>query len=578
MIVTFKRKRNIFDVASTHREKLLAGEQATVQRMVRLYSSTGRAIRAKTQDIEKLIKDANKRGLEVNGDWLRRQSRYREIADQVSEELARFQAVAARETSDAVRQTAKLGAAQGASLIDTLRLDHGVVRLPTEAIEKIAGFAAPGSPLRDLFRDMGDGAMRQGESKLVEGIALGINPRVVGQQMADAIDSLSRGRAITIARNESIRAYTSVKQELYAANSDVIEGSMIVSAKDARTCLMCLGQDGKILAHGESYHRHVGCRCDLVPWTSLVEFPERESGADWFDSLSDEEQLAILGKGRADLYRQGVPLSALYEQTQDKVWGPGLSITPIAKVDKTAVRQPRVKPGKFISVSSKFSKSMVERAEQAAADIQAYHGVAAAKLPAIEAKPYVPRSQGEQGFFLGHGEDYQGFHGPVIAVSTRSVHAEITVMHEFAHYLDFERSVNLSGVVNSRLREFTMGDSRMGKDELDAIQGFLEAAASTDEIRRLSEALFTGMLRARDDNYVVNHFLKRHIEYLVDPAEIWARAYSQAVATAKGGKYLKELAKHLTMLAGDGLGQWTESEFKKLLPAIKTLLKVWGHK
>lgn len=99
-----------------------------------------------------------------------------------------------------------------------------------------------------------------------------------------------------------------------AANSELLRGYEWVAKLDARTTLVCAGRDGEIypLGGGPVPPAHYGCRSQIVP-ALLPEFnradltgapPEQTYGA-WLKGQSASFQDEVLGKQRADLFRDG---------------------------------------------------------------------------------------------------------------------------------------------------------------------------------------------------------------------------------------------------------------------------------
>lgn len=137
--------------------------------------------------------------------------------------------------------------------------------------------------------------------------------------------------------------------ETYRANDDVIKGMQQQSTLDTRTSDICIAYDGAAwdldgnpingttLPFNGGPPRHFNCRSILVPiiksWEELgsaVEVPEFESEVrasmdgevpastsfqDWFESRSESQQNEILGRGRAELFREGkITLQELLDQ------------------------------------------------------------------------------------------------------------------------------------------------------------------------------------------------------------------------------------------------------------------------
>ena len=89
---------------------------------------------------------------------------------------------------------------------------------------------------------------------------------------------------------------------------------------------------GTALKATEYLEGHVNCRCTLVPrprsYADILGDPSLpdnrppiESGASLFAKLPPSQQLRILGPGKYELYRQGVPLEAFAQRVSSAEWG-----------------------------------------------------------------------------------------------------------------------------------------------------------------------------------------------------------------------------------------------------------------
>ncbi|WP_439259496.1 minor capsid protein [Lonepinella sp. BR2930] len=147
----------------------------------------------------------------------------------------------------------------------------------------------------------------------------------------------SKRWAETLVRTAVMKVHDQAQQALRDENLDIIKGEQHISTLDTRTSEVCRVRDGKswdlnkkpIGDHDLPYQRppiHPGCRSTLrlitKSWQELgidaEEIPESTKASmdgqvkeslnyeDWLKGKSPEEQDAVLGKGKADLWRRGV--------------------------------------------------------------------------------------------------------------------------------------------------------------------------------------------------------------------------------------------------------------------------------
>lgn len=350
MRFTLFSRKSIDQVMDDFRSKLLKSESDSVRRLLRIYEPIERSLFERWLGISRLIAASPGIDTETRMAWLKEQERYKDFLIQVQTQIEAYAALAYAETEAHIKNQAAKGAKDAEKIMNVevrgLRARPGLVpesfrTLNTAAIEEIAGSFAPGSPLRSLFNEFGPNATRKAEEIIAAGIAEGINPRQIGKTLSLNIKELSRDRAVTISRNESMRAYTTATKRTYEVNSDVIQRSRIVSALDTRTCMLCWARHGTILEHGEPLHRHVGCRCMIAPVTLYS--PKWATGEQEFMMLSDADQKKILGDARYKMFKDGrIGFDDLYVLRRDKTWGPTLGQKNITNLPK---REPgSVKP------------------------------------------------------------------------------------------------------------------------------------------------------------------------------------------------------------------------------------------
>jgi SPP1 gp7 family putative phage head morphogenesis protein len=206
--------------------------------------------------------------------------------------------------------------------------------LPTDAFENIVGMAGNGSPLASVLAEAAGAFVSEIRAELVSGVAQGINPQEVAARMV-ALSGGNRARLETICRTEMIRASREASRRTYAANSDIIDGYIRLSAADTRTCAACWALHGKLYPVDERMPLHPNCRCALVP--HLKEGGVQvEEGASLFARLGEEQQKEILGPGRFDLWQSGASLSDFITLSNSPEWGPTVSVSPIAAASARA--------------------------------------------------------------------------------------------------------------------------------------------------------------------------------------------------------------------------------------------------
>lgn len=326
-----------------YRAQLLAREAQAEQALQHAYGHTLAAIQPKLDALYQEIHQKQTNGEEVPLSWLYEQRRLATIQQIVTNQINHFAALAQTTAGHLQRQGVSLGQASAQDQLDAT-VPAGVAwsfGVPSHAaLVNLVGATQAGSPLADLFTGFGEEAASNVGKALISGLMNGDNPRTVAAQVQQALD-VPRWRALTIARNEMLRAYKSAAVTNYQANSDVVGQWRWQADKSPRTCAACLAMDGSLHDLSETLDSHVQCRCAPVPvtksWADILgplgidtsDIPDAsivnsdyETGAQWLDSQDEATQRAILGNAKYDAYTNGdITLSDLVGTKSDPNWG-----------------------------------------------------------------------------------------------------------------------------------------------------------------------------------------------------------------------------------------------------------------
>lgn len=326
----------VIEAAERFREQLLRGERAQARRYVEAYSQIVRGLQGQ---IEALA--AELALMEEPTAWkVARLRRWLDLRGQIAREIGRFGAFVDTDLQTLVGQQVALGL-QHAEQLTLAGLPEELAaairtqwnRLPAEAVLRLMGFLAPGSPLHDaLVVQLGEAVADQVGRALLRGVALGWNPRKIASWMAR---ELGQGLtwALRTARTAQLWAYREASRASYVANSDIVEG-WIWHAKlgDGRTCMSCIAMHGTVHKPDEVLNDHHNGRCAMVPLTVSWETlglrglpdtrPTVQAGRDWFEGLSAAEQQRYMGPAMWRAWQEGkVNWDDLSKEHEDAVYG-----------------------------------------------------------------------------------------------------------------------------------------------------------------------------------------------------------------------------------------------------------------
>lgn len=351
-------RAEIIEAAARFRAQLVAGNNAALREMIRIYGITYQRLYERWRFVTDQIQRLRERGLTPSLGLLQSEARYNDLLQQTQDELNRFSMQAA----EIVRQQQEFGIqsarqdAQAMTMISLgprprrVRYQVKWNRIHTVAVENMVGFLAGGSPLAYKFAGMSEDVVTGIRSTLAFGMAAGQNPR----HIARSIRSLFTGHlsnVLTVCRTECIRVYRLASHENYAANSHIVRGWIWCCARNARTCAACWGMDGSFHTLNETLNDHPNGRCVAIPVTRS--WSELESGVDtgsmsiapwnpetYFRGLSEEEQQKILGPRKYEMWTAGkIKLADIPSITRSHVWGDGVRIGTISEIMDRASRR-----------------------------------------------------------------------------------------------------------------------------------------------------------------------------------------------------------------------------------------------
>lgn len=319
-------------VVQQHRAALLAREQATMQAAAARWLGVETALNAQ---VDALALELANTGTPTWGQLIRSR-RYAALRQQVAAELDKYAGYMDDTITRGQRNMAVMALEHSARAIDAVATQAGIVapfdRISIAAVEDMIGLAGDGTPLRAILDDAAAGAGDALGQQLVNGIALGKNPITVARQAMRLGLGASFTRMQAISRTEQLRAYRTSSLAQYEA-SRVVVAYKRLSARDRRTCPACLFADGQQYPIEYGFDEHVQGRCTMIPVLANVPPVRFEDGQSWFRSQPEATQLAILGRGRYDLWRRGeATLDDMVSRDWSDTWGGSLRATSVGRL------------------------------------------------------------------------------------------------------------------------------------------------------------------------------------------------------------------------------------------------------
>ncbi len=229
---------------------------------------------------------------------------------------------------------------------DTLKVVLGVdaIAAPTLAYFKsvASDVLIQGAPSADWWRGQSVDLQNKFAQQLRLGMGAGetnqqIISRIVGKSGAPGIMETSRRNAAALVQTSVQTVANDARRETFDSNTDVIKGIRQVSTLDSHTTIICVSYsgmewdnerkpiNGNTLKYGNGTPRHWNCRSVEVPITKTfrelgLDIDELEPSTraseigqisskttfnDFLERRGKDYQDEVLGKGRADLWRDG---------------------------------------------------------------------------------------------------------------------------------------------------------------------------------------------------------------------------------------------------------------------------------
>lgn len=322
--------------ALAFRDALLRGEAVQMRMMAEAWRQVERNLEQSIADVLAEIARREAAGESFGrgmGPYVRL-DRYQSLLRQVRVELAGFSDVAESTIVNGMFDTAALGvqhsAVQTALALGNPDLALQFNRLNRAAVENIVAVLQQNAPVGSLLRQAWPNAFAGMVEALINGVALGWNPRKTERAMREAGRRVLQ-RALLIARTEQLRAYRTASLENYRA-SGVVKGYKRLASKSSRTCLACLLADGDFYTLDQSFDAHPNCRCTLIPVLFNGVAPQWETGRTWFERQSEAMQRGIMGDSAWEAWRAGdVRLTDLVERHEHPVWGGSLQVRSLSR-------------------------------------------------------------------------------------------------------------------------------------------------------------------------------------------------------------------------------------------------------
>lgn len=250
---------DVYGMSDEQRRQLGQLDQTTAARMTLAYTKLldqahkdHDAFQAKLTAWKAANPSMDPRGASPSRHWVFQEERYQNLITQLNTNLGFYAAISSKAMTDAQRRSmeqargdvpANIAASMGGDSTAQSKLSMAI--LPEQAITAVVGFASDGTPLNALLAKRSRDAGSAAAATLVDGVAFGRSPAQMATTLDGQLNEL-HWQNLRLARTETMRAYREGTRVNMLQNADILSGWRWSSAADARSCAVCLSQQGQV--------------------------------------------------------------------------------------------------------------------------------------------------------------------------------------------------------------------------------------------------------------------------------------------------------------------------------------------
>jgi len=172
-----------------------------------------------------------------------------------------------------------------------------------EAVNRAVGYLNGDAWASELAR-YSNGTLDVINQHILNGIIEGRGPLAIVREARQLAEDLPIARANNLMRTLQLSSYRNATAVYQLANADIANEIIRIATRDDRTCLCCIALSGKRYPVGTVIQDHHQGRCTsvLVVNGRTLNVP---TGAEWFNGLPEDRQLAIAGPGALEALQSG---------------------------------------------------------------------------------------------------------------------------------------------------------------------------------------------------------------------------------------------------------------------------------
>jgi hypothetical protein len=308
------KKPDFLAIIKRLQSALTKQEQKYTNQVIEAYTKSYKTIQPHIEKVTLFI-EAHP---DITQTGIKRSKEYHDLIDVTEKELNSF--------VDYARTTIGIAIEASALLALSAVAEWGLKPLEPNAMDVVTQFLQLNTPLSNHI-GLWAGNARDGViDAIIKGVGLGKDPQVIFQEVTKAFGS-SLTDAIRTSDTAQHWAYMESERLNFIANG--IDKWVWWVDFSGNPCGACIAMHGTIHDSTEQLDDHYNGNCEPIPMQG-EELSGIQTGEEYFNMLSEDEQNKILGREKADAYRGGAfSLSDMAKTVADPVYGNMVVETPL---------------------------------------------------------------------------------------------------------------------------------------------------------------------------------------------------------------------------------------------------------
>jgi SPP1 gp7 family putative phage head morphogenesis protein len=309
----------IQQLAARQRNQIGATDEANLQTIARAYGLMNDRLKGDVDALMLAIQDLdNPTGAEI-----KRLPQYKRLTRRMNDELDRFESYLEVAIGAAALAAIGMGLAHSAELV---KLAGTFTSLDSGAITPLLNYLRQDGPLYARLKLITTGTLDRVIEQIISGVGQGFNPQKIARLIQDAFGG-GLTDALRNMRTVQLWSYRDSAKANYTA-AGIIQW-VWYSELDSLVCEACASEHGTIHDMNETLDGHYNCRCAMLPYIEGLS-PVEQTGQEWFNNLTEAQQVEFMGKNKLDAYRAGkFEFSQLGRNTPNDVYGEMRTVTPL---------------------------------------------------------------------------------------------------------------------------------------------------------------------------------------------------------------------------------------------------------